>query len=86
MEKFCQSCGMPMKKDPELGGTNTDGSKSEKYCSYCYKEGQFMQPEMTAKEMQSFCIEKMKEQGTPRFVGWVFTRAIPKLERWRNAS
>lgn len=86
MEKFCQSCGMPMKKDPQLGGTNTDGSKSEKYCSLCYVEGQFIQPDMNAKEMQSFCIEKMKEQGIPRFVGWMFTRSIPKLERWRNAS
>jgi hypothetical protein len=86
MEKFCQSCGMPMKKDPQLGGTNSDGSKSEKFCSYCYVEGQFMQPDMNAKEMQSFCIEKMKEQGIPRFVGWLFTRSIPRLERWKHAS
>ncbi len=83
MEKFCQSCGMPMKKDPQLGGTNVDGSKNEKYCSYCYAEGQFMQPDMTVKEMQSFCIEKMQEQGMPRFVGWIFTRGLPKLERWK---
>ena len=25
--KVCQSCGMPMKKDPANGGTNTDGAK-----------------------------------------------------------
>ncbi len=31
--KNCQSCGIPMKKDPELGGTNADDSKSLKYCS-----------------------------------------------------
>jgi hypothetical protein len=29
MNKFCQSCGMPMKKDTKTGGTNADGSKSE---------------------------------------------------------
>ena len=28
---FCQSCGMPMKKDPENGGTNADGTKSPDY-------------------------------------------------------
>ena len=84
MEKFCQSCGMPMKKDPGHGGTNADGSKNQKYCSYCYVDGAFMQPDMTAKEMQSFCIEKMKEQGTPKFLGWLLTRGIPRLERWKN--
>ena len=26
--KFCQSCGMPMKKDEKGGGTNADGSKN----------------------------------------------------------
>ena len=26
--KNCQSCGMPMSKDPEKGGTNADLSKS----------------------------------------------------------
>ena len=39
MSKFCQSCGMPMKKDPEGGGTNADGSKSPDYCSYCFRNG-----------------------------------------------
>jgi hypothetical protein len=85
MEKFCQSCGMPMKKDPDKGGTNADGSKSLKFCSYCYQSGQFTQPDFTAKEMQDFCIDKMKEMGMPRILGWIFTRNIPRLERWKNS-
>jgi len=84
MEKFCQSCGMPMKKDPQQGGTNKDGSKSPKYCSYCFQSGEFTQPDFTAKEMQDFCIMKMKEMGMPKFVGWLLTRNIPKLDRWKN--
>jgi hypothetical protein len=39
--KICQSCGMPLDKDPNKGGTNSDGSKSEKYCSFCYTGGKF---------------------------------------------
>jgi len=35
--KFCQSCGMPMKQDPQGGGTNADGSINIMYCSYCYQ-------------------------------------------------
>ncbi len=81
--KFCQSCGMPMSKDPQGGGTEKDGSKNIKYCSYCYQNGNFTSPEIdTPQKMQSFCIEKMKEQGMPRFIAWLFTRRIPKLERW----
>ncbi|MFT4304489.1 MAG: zinc ribbon domain-containing protein [Candidatus Woesearchaeota archaeon] len=83
--KFCQSCGMPMSKDPQKGGTEKDGSKNLKYCSYCYQNGNFTSPEIdTAKKMQAFCIEKMKEQGMPRFIAWIFTRGIPKLERWKE--
>ncbi len=33
MGKRCQSCGMPISKDPEGGGSETDGSRSAKYCS-----------------------------------------------------
>ena len=38
--RFCQSCGMPLQKNEELG-TNHDGSKNEEYCCYCYKDGAF---------------------------------------------
>ena len=82
--KFCQSCGMPMSKDPQKGGTEKDGSKTEKYCSYCYKNGKFTSQEIdTPEKMQTFCIEKMKEQGMPKFIAWIFTRGIPRLERWK---
>ena len=85
MNKFCQSCGMPMKKDPENGGTNADGSKSPEYCSYCFRNGAFTSPEIrTAADMQRFCIGKLKEMGMPGFMAWLFTRSIPRLARWRT--
>jgi hypothetical protein len=74
-----------MNKDPEGGGLEKDGTKSNKYCSYCYGEGQFLNDTIkTPKEMQKFCIEKMKEQGTPKILGWLLTRSIPKLQRWTD--
>lgn len=83
-EKVCQSCGMPMKNDLNLGGSQEDGSKSEDYCSHCYKNGEFLSKEIdTAYKMQKFCIEKMIEQGVPKFIAWIFTRGIPKLKRWK---
>jgi len=44
MNRFCQSCGMPMKKDPRGGGTDADGTRSPEYCSYCYQDGTFPSP------------------------------------------
>ena len=85
MNKFCQSCGMPMKRDPQSGGTNSDGSKSQNYCSYCYQNGEFTQPDFTAKQMQDFCIGKMKEMGMPWIIAWFFTRSIPKLDSWKKS-
>ena len=80
--KNCQSYGMPLKKSPNAGGTNTDGSISKLYCSYCYENGQFLQPDCTAMQMQEFVKSKMKEMGFPGFIAGLFTKGIPKLKRW----
>lgn len=82
MKKFCQSCGMPMKSDPNGSGTEADGTKSALYCSYCYADGRFT-ADCTAQEMQAFCREKMKEMGMGAFKAWLFSRPIPSLERWK---
>ena len=81
--KNCQSCGMPMKQDPEKGGTNADGSKSLMFCSYCYQNGAFTQPDFTAEDMKAFCKGKMKEMGFPGFLAGFFASGIPRLERWK---
>ncbi|MBT3274123.1 MAG: hypothetical protein HN368_13280 [Spirochaetales bacterium] len=83
-EKFCQSCGMPAKMDPKGGGLEKDGTANSQYCSYCYDEGSFTQPDFNAKQMQDFCKEKIKEQGSSRFSAWLFTRSIPSLKRWKG--
>jgi hypothetical protein len=82
----CQSCGMPMKRDENGGGTNADGSKSLMYCSKCYADGAFRNPDMTLTEMQDLVKGKLKEFGFPGFIAGFFTKGIPKLERWKNAA
>lgn len=86
MKKFrnCQSCGMPLKRDPEGGGTNLDGSKNLMYCSYCYHHGEFTQPDIGVSEMKASCKTKMVEQGFPGFLARIFVSGIPKLHRWKN--
>ncbi len=37
MEKFCQSCSMPLElHGQDVRGSEKDGSQSQIYCSYCY--------------------------------------------------
>ena len=84
--KNCQSCGMPLNKDAQGGGTNADGTKNNMYCSHCYETGKFTLPEITATGMQERVKGKMKEMGFPGFLAGFFTKGIPKLERWKNAG
>ena len=61
--KVCQSCGMPLKSDPQGGGSERNGTKSDIYCSYCYQNGKFTQPNLTVEQMQDFVKTKMKSMG-----------------------
>jgi hypothetical protein len=83
-DRFCQSCGMPMEKDPNHGGTNKDGSKNEKYCSLCYVNGSFKDDFTKRGEMIRFVRNELKKQGFPFLKRWFYTSHISQLERWKN--
>lgn len=82
---ICQSCGMPLDKDPDNGGTNIDKSKSEKYCSFCYQYGKFVDAGITLREK----IEKnvqiaVTKMGIPEGKARQIAEGIiPHLERWK---
>ena len=75
---------MPLNKDEKGGGTNADGSISTKYCSHCFENGKFTQPDITAAEMKGLVKGKLKEMGFPGIVAWFFTSNIPRLARWKS--
>jgi hypothetical protein len=82
--KNCQSCGMPLSRDAQGGGTTADRSKSGMYCSHCYQIGQFVMPALTVTEMQARVKAKLVRAGTPRILAALFTRRVPRLQRWRR--
>lgn len=81
---FCQSCGMPLYNENDFG-TNADGSKSNEYCHYCFKDGQFTDPSITVDQM----IEKVsgmmaQMQGMPEDQARETAQNfIPQLKRWK---
>lgn len=81
---YCQSCGMPMAKDPQGGASLADGSLSSEYCSYCMADGAFFYTGSDVKDYQQMVVNQMVKQGWWRPIAWLFTRQIPKLKRWRG--
>lgn len=74
---------MPLQKDPAGGGTNADGSKSTEYCSYCFKDGQFL----FEGDMQSFRLwlnNHLKEKGLNWFLRQMTWWQMPTLKRWKS--
>lgn len=80
--KYCQSCGIPWDKDPKGGGTNADSSSNQTYCSFCYVDGAFVQPNWTANDMRAYAIKVLAKKGIPEMLGKILTQGIPKLARW----
>jgi hypothetical protein len=73
-----------MQKDPNHGGTNKDGTKTHKFCSLCYKDGEFVDNFTTSGEMVALVKDKLKDMGYGSLKRWFFTSHIPRLERWNE--
>ena len=74
---------MPMDKDPGNGGTETDGTKTMKYCSYCYQGGKFNDNFTGPSEMIVLVKGKLKEMGYGPIKRWFYSSHITQLERWK---
>ena len=76
---------MPLqtKKAGDCRGTERDGSKSEKWCSLCYENGNFIQPDCTLDEMIAIVDKALREQNSWFVMRMLAKKQIPKLERWR---
>lgn len=82
---FCQSCTLPI-DEVEDRGTEKNGTKSELYCKYCYKDGVFTNPNMTLKQMMIICEQQMKKQNiSPEILAQSF-KMLPRLKRWNNTN
>lgn len=86
MSKQCQSCGMPLqtKKAGDCRGSEKDGTKSEKWCSLCYENGEFYDPDCTLEKMKTIVDNALADQGSGKLMRWMAQKQLPRLERWKN--
>ncbi len=81
---ICQSCGMPMANEKNFG-TNSDGSKNEEYCRFCYQKGKYTDEGITMEQKIEKNIEIAKKMGVQEErAKEMANNIIPKLKRWRD--
>lgn len=78
----CQSCGMPLARDPQRGGSEADGRKSTEYCSHCYRQGAFTDPQMTVERMVAGVTQRLQQMNLPPGTVAKLAGEIPTLRRW----
>lgn len=73
---YCESCLMPFAKDP-------GHRESERYCSYCFKEGKLCY-EGDLKGFQQKCYEGMRVNGVGKMKAKFFTWMVRFAPRWKK--
>ncbi len=81
----CQSCGMPMQVEDDFG-TNADGSINLDYCRFCFKDGNFIIPDLTLEQQ----IERLVDIGMSALnmpeekAREMAENTLPDLKRWQT--
>ena len=86
-EKRCQSCGMLLETE-DLYGKNADNTPNDEYCSYCFPNGAFSNPNETLEEMIETCIPFLVEDGVcpdNDSARKMLQEYMPTLKRWKTA-
>ena len=80
----CQSCGMPIEASFNNLGTAVDGSPVSEYCMFCYKDGNFTDPDQTVDGMVQTSIDFMTSNlgFSPEQATQISNDVIRKLKRW----
>jgi len=86
---FCQSCGMPFNKEHldkthgNLIAKEKDGTESI-YCSYCYKDGEFLNPAATMDDMIALILPELAKKIGEQAARKHLLQLLPTLARWKD--
>jgi hypothetical protein len=78
----CQSCGMLMGNG--IFGTLANGKETQEYCSFCFQNGKYTNPDATMKGMIDNSVRIMvKKMAIPEDrAKEIANGTIPQLKRW----
>jgi NAD-dependent SIR2 family protein deacetylase len=82
-DQKCQSCGLSLEQDEK--GTEVDGTLNEHYCNDCYENGDFIEPEITLKEMIEKTVTSASKSRniTMEEAKNYLEFLLPTLKRWQ---
>jgi len=82
----CQSCGLPFDAAHEsLIATENDRSKSD-YCSFCYKDGEFIQASATIADMIEVGVPHLGRKIGEEAAREQLSAFLPTLRRWQKST
>lgn len=73
----CESCLMPLSKDPGI-------RENSRYCSYCFKNGELCYKGTDLKEFQSVAYQNMRKNGISYIPAKIYTWIIKFAPRWKD--
>jgi hypothetical protein len=70
-------------------GTEKDGSKSKDYCGYCYRDGEWTNPNATMEQMLEIGLKGINESAEMNkvakfFIKKMYPAQLKRLTRWQN--
>ena len=81
---YCQSCGLPFDTNhEEFIAREKDGSKSM-YCTFCYEDGAFTQPDATAHDMIEIGVPHLARKIGEAAAREQLAAFVPTLLRWKQ--
>jgi len=81
----CQSCGSPFSKNKNNYFRITGGFYDVKYCTECFQNDHFTEPELTLEGMKQKIVDRLRAMGMPGNLTR-FTDRLHTLERWKNKT
>ncbi len=77
MAASCESCLMPLSKDP-------GPRESDRYCGYCFKNGRLCYEGTDRRAFQKIVYDAMLQKGVNKFLARFYAWTIRFAPRWRK--
>ena len=81
----CQSCGMTFDKEHKKFIAKEKNGSDSIYCTYCYQDGEFIEPNSTMEDMIEVAVPHFTEKlGNEEAARKYMTKVVSGLSRWKK--